>query len=87
MERKKTSRLGSVILSETSGRPCDFARNLGISKTHLNYLIRGDRRITWKVARRLGELTKRSAREWLALQANADLAEGEGQADADLGRG
>jgi plasmid maintenance system antidote protein VapI len=57
---------------------------MGISKAHLNYLIRGDRRLTWKVARRLGELTDKSARDWLAMQADADLAEGKGQADHDL---
>ena len=74
MELKKTSSLGSVLLNEMSGRPCDFARNIGISKSHLNYLIRGDRRLTWKIARRLSELTDKSAHEWLVLQADQDLS-------------
>jgi addiction module HigA family antidote len=79
MEHKKISIIGNILFNEaipsTGMRNCDFAAKLGISRTHLYDICRGDRRLTWKVAKRLGEITDKPAREWLAMQADQDLAE------------
>jgi addiction module HigA family antidote len=79
MEQAKRSVIGKVLFDEaipsTGMRKCDFAKSLGISRTHLYDIIRGDRRLTWKVAKSLGEITDTPAREWLAMQADQDLAE------------
>jgi addiction module HigA family antidote len=79
MEHKQRSIIGNVLFDDaihsTGMRKCDFATKLGISCTHLYDIIRGDRRLTWKIAKRLGEITDKPARDWLALQAEQDLAE------------
>jgi len=79
MKQKTISSIGAVLRDEaipsTGMRPCDFAKSLGVSRTHLYNIIRGDRRLTLKVAKRLGELTDKSAREWLQTQMDQDLPE------------
>ena len=78
MQQKKRSSIGAALYDEaiplTGMHKQAFAESVGISRTHLYDIIRGDRRLTWKVAKRLGKITDRSAHEWLALQAEHDLA-------------
>jgi len=57
-------------------RPLDLANSLGISKTFLNYLIRGDRKLTVRIAKRLASVTGKSAREWLEIAWAEELTDG-----------
>ncbi len=79
MEQKKRSSVGAFLFDKaipsTGMRKCDFAKTLGISRTHLYDIIRGDRRLTLKVAKRLGEVTDKPAHEWLQMQMAEDLPE------------
>lgn len=76
MKHMKLSKIGSAILKEISGmRPIDLANGIGVSKSHLNYIITGERRFSLKVAKRLAELTSISAREWCIMQLDHELPE------------
>jgi len=69
MTHAKISILGAAILDETAGmRACDRANALGVSETFLNYLIRGDRRLTVRMAKRLAGVTSKSALQWLEIE-------------------
>lgn len=68
---------GEMLLEEflipAAVAPAAFAERAGISGRYLDGLIRGEERVTSRVALQLGRATKMGADFWLSLQRNFDL--------------
>jgi plasmid maintenance system antidote protein VapI len=74
METEHTA-IGKALFDASAGTTkSHFIAQLGISATHFYDICKGDRRLTWKTAKRLGEITETPALEWLEMQAKQDLA-------------
>ena len=52
----------------------ELARRMGVNPMRVNEIVRGKRSITAATALRLGEALGTSARFWMNLQSNHDLA-------------
>jgi antitoxin HigA-1 len=69
-----------VILAEEFMEPLglshrELARRMGVNPMRVNETVRGQRSITADTAIRLGEVLGTSAKFWMNLQTNYDLAQ------------
>ena len=65
--------LGTRIQQDIGVRQADFARALGISRCHLNMILKGTRQITPEIALRVAKVIGPSAQYWLGLRTNWEL--------------
>ena len=82
MKKLKNIHPGEILLEEflkpLSISQYQLAKDLGIPKTRVSQIIKGNRRITADTALRISQYFGNSAKFWLGLQDDYDLEEEKG---------